>query len=444
MSTSAVFILDSKGKVIISRNYRGDIPMSIANKFAVHIQDEDESTLLPIYNEEGITFINVKHNNLYFLSVTDRNINGAVAILFLYRLIEVLRSYFGEVCEESIRDNFVIIYELFDEMMDFGYPQTTDSKILSSYILEKSNRLEGSSSGAGAGAITKTITGAVNWRPENIVYSKNEVFLDVVESVNILVSAKGQVLRSEVLGAIKMNVHLSGMPELRLGLNDKVQIDTGRSSSGRGGSGSSGGSSGGERRRNTIEMEDVHFHQCVKLNKFDVSHAITFVPPDGEFELMTYRLSTHVKPMIWIEAAIDRHAHSRIEYIIKAKSQFKSQSIANNVVIGIPVPADVHTPKFKSAVGNVKYFPEQDQMVWSIKEFPGDREFLMRAHFELTSTSTEEDEKMKKPISVKFEIPYFTVSGMHIRYLKIVEKSGYAAMPWVRYITRSGDYQIRT
>lgn len=65
MSTSAVFILDSKGKVIISRNYRGDIPMSVANKFALHIQDEDESTLLPIYNEEGITYINVKHNNLY-------------------------------------------------------------------------------------------------------------------------------------------------------------------------------------------------------------------------------------------------------------------------------------------------------------------------------------------------------------------------------------------
>ena len=83
-------------------------------------------------------------------------------------------------------------------------------------------------------------------------------------------------------------------------------------------------------------------------------------------------------------------------------------------------------------------------MIWTIKEFPGDREFLMRAHFELTSTSSEEDEKMKKPISVKFEIPYFTVSGMHIRYLKIVEKSGYAAMPWVRYITKSGDYQIRT
>ena len=39
-------------------------------------------------------------------------------------------EYFKALEEESIRDNFVIIYELLDEMMDFGYPQTTESKIL--------------------------------------------------------------------------------------------------------------------------------------------------------------------------------------------------------------------------------------------------------------------------------------------------------------------------
>jgi len=35
----------------------------------------------------------------------------------------VFTEYFKELEEESIRDNFVIIYELLDELMDFGYPQ---------------------------------------------------------------------------------------------------------------------------------------------------------------------------------------------------------------------------------------------------------------------------------------------------------------------------------
>lgn len=45
-------------------------------------------------------------------------------------VLQVFREYFKEIEEESIRDNFVVIYELLDELMDFGYPQTTDSKIL--------------------------------------------------------------------------------------------------------------------------------------------------------------------------------------------------------------------------------------------------------------------------------------------------------------------------
>lgn len=51
----------------------------------------------------------------------------------------------------------------------------------------------------------------------------------------------------------------------------------------------------------------------------------------------------------------------------------------------------------------------------------------------------EQDMDKRAPITVRFEIPYFTVSGIQVRYLKIVEKSGYQALPWVRYITQNGD-----
>lgn len=52
--------------------------------------------------------------------------------------LQVFSEYFKELEEESIRDNFVIIYELLDELMDFGYPQTTDSKILQEWVLSVS------------------------------------------------------------------------------------------------------------------------------------------------------------------------------------------------------------------------------------------------------------------------------------------------------------------
>jgi AP-1 complex subunit mu len=49
------------------------------------------------------------------------------------------------------------------------------------------------------------------------------VFLDVVESVNLLVSSTGAVVSSEVVGTLKMRTFLSGMPECKLGLNDKAR-----------------------------------------------------------------------------------------------------------------------------------------------------------------------------------------------------------------------------
>jgi AP-1 complex subunit mu len=140
-----------------------------------------------------------------------------------FNVFKVFSEYFKELEEESIRDNFVIIYELLDEFMDFGYPQTTDTKILQEYITQEGHKLEGPAK------LPPAVTNAVSWRADNIKYRKNEVFLDVVESLNVLVSATGTVLRSEIVGAIKMRCYLTGMPELRLGLNDKILFEnTGR------------------------------------------------------------------------------------------------------------------------------------------------------------------------------------------------------------------------
>eukprot|EP00914_Ancora_sagittata_P021213 GHVO01041729.1.p1 GENE.GHVO01041729.1~~GHVO01041729.1.p1 ORF type:complete len:160 (-),score=11.78 GHVO01041729.1:139-618(-) len=158
---------------------------------------------------------------------------------------------------------------------------------------------------------------------------------------------------------------------------------------------------------------------------------------------MSYRLNTHVKPLIWVESVIARHAHSRVEFMIKAKSQFKRRSTANNVEIVVTVPTDADCPKFKTTAGSCRYAPDQNAMIWTIKSFPGGKEYLMRAHFGLPSVENE-DLEGKAPIHVRFEIPYFTVSGIQVRYLKIIEKSGYQALPWVRYITQNGDYQLRT
>jgi AP-1 complex subunit mu len=151
---------NKQGKVLIWRDYRGDVRLGAAERFMDILMASEDAEAKPIFVEDGITYVSVNHSNLIrtvhllllgsrsflgssqpshctrsthphtVLAVTPKNADAAMMLLFLYKLIQVLVNYFNRLEEESIKDNFIIIYELLDEMMDFGYPQATDAKIL--------------------------------------------------------------------------------------------------------------------------------------------------------------------------------------------------------------------------------------------------------------------------------------------------------------------------
>ncbi|SCU90268.1 LAMI_0E01332g1_1 [Lachancea mirantina] len=439
---SCVYFCDLRGKCILSRRYRDDIPSSAIEKFPTLLVDaEQESAVVPpCLSHNGVYYSFIQHNDIYLVSMTrSMSINVAQSLAFLYRLVEVLTEYVKTVEEESIRDNFVIIYELLDEMMDYGIPQITETKMLKQYITQKSFKLiKSAKKSKNVVRPPSQLTQSVSWRPEGIVYKRNEAFLDVVESINMLISAQGQVLRSEILGKVKVKSRLSGMPDLKLGLNDKGIFTSGTDLA--------DGTAPPTTKKSNIELEDLKFHQCVRLSKFENEKIITFIPPDGDFELMNYRLTTPIKPLIWCDVKIQVHSRSRIEIHCRAAAQIKKKSTANNVEITIPVPEDVDSPKFRYFHGSVKYLPEKNAIVWKIKTFPGGKEYSMAAQMGLPSVTDVDTPKSKRPVQVKFQIPYFTTSGIQVRYLKVNEpKLQYQSYPWVRYITQSGDdYTIRT
>ena len=71
-----------------------------------------------------------------------------------------------------------------------------------------------------------------------------------------------------------------------------------------------------------IDMADVKFHQCVNLSKFDVEKAVSFTPPDGEFELMSYRISDGINFPFKILPNINELGRTLVQIFITIKSQF--------------------------------------------------------------------------------------------------------------------------
>ena len=54
------------------------------------------------------------------------------------------QDYCGLLSEEAVRKNFVLLYELLDEVIDYGYPQNSSSEALKEFVLNEPTVLKSS------------------------------------------------------------------------------------------------------------------------------------------------------------------------------------------------------------------------------------------------------------------------------------------------------------
>jgi len=161
-----------------------------------------------------------------------------------------------------------------------------------------------------------------------------------------------------------MRAYLSGTPECKFGLNDKLVLDK----SERGAD-------------DAVELDDCQFHQCVRLGKFDTDRSITFIPPDGEFELMKsvlsissvdlsdvplfrYRSTTNVNLPLKVQAIVVEQGKSKVDYTVAVKANFSSKLSATELVIKIPTPLNTTKVDVKVPTGKGKYVPAENVIIW--------------------------------------------------------------------------------
>ncbi|KAL4769928.1 Mu homology domain-containing protein [Aspergillus nidulans var. acristatus] len=444
---SGILIFNQKGENLIFRAFRNDCRPRLADIFRIQVISNPQ-VRSPILTLGSTTFSHVKHENIYLVAVTKSNANAALVFEFLYRLVLLGKSYFGKFDEEAVKNNFVLIYELLDEILDFGYPQNTETDTLKMYITTEGVKSAITNNPSDSARITQQATGALSWRRADVKYRKNEAFVDVIEDVNLLMSATGTVLRADVNGQIVMRAYLSGTPECKFGLNDRLLLDNdaagpGSSNPGAGGRGAGGhGSSKTRAAAGSVTLEDCQFHQCVKLGRFDSDRIISFVPPDGEFELMRYRATENVNLPFKVHPIVREIGTTKVEYSVAIKANYSSKLFATNVVIRIPTPLNTAKTTERTSQGRAKYEPEHNNIVWKIARFSGGSEYVLTAEATL-SAMTNQKAWSRPPLSLSFSLLMFTSSGLLVRYLKVFEKSNYSSVKWVRYMTRAGSYEIR-
>jgi len=236
-SIAQFFILSPRGDAIISKTFRGDdVPKDTSEVFFRKVKfwkgEQKNTDPPPVFNVDGINYLFIKKSNLFFVATTKFNVSPSFTLELLERLARVFKDYCGVLTEESIRKNFILIYELLDEMLDYGYPQSTSTEQLKMYVHNEPIAVEQK---AGAGSGGGSILPSRKTAPPSNAHipvgpgtaggaKKNEIFVDILERLTVLFNANGFVLNSTIDGCIQMKSYLSGNPGLRLALNEDLVI----------------------------------------------------------------------------------------------------------------------------------------------------------------------------------------------------------------------------
>lgn len=92
----------------------------------------------PITTLGSTSFYHIKHENIFLVAVSKTNANVALVFEFLYKVAKLGVKYFVKFDEEAVKNNFTLIYELLDEICDYGLPQNTEIESLKLYITTES------------------------------------------------------------------------------------------------------------------------------------------------------------------------------------------------------------------------------------------------------------------------------------------------------------------
>jgi len=434
-SLSLFFILSPRGDTIILKDFRGDCPPGTAEAFFRKVKFWEHGDAPPVFSVDGVHYLHIRKNGLLFVCTSRFNLSPSIFIEFLHRLAKVFKDYCGVLTEEAIRKNFILVYELLDEMVDYGYPQGTSTESLKSFIHNEPIPVETTRVTRMPAISSKTTPSVSAHKPityhrERQGKQKNEIFVDILERLNVLFSPSGTILNSTIDGCIQMKSYLSGNPELRLALNEDLVIGKG------------GGSYG------SVVLDDCNFHECVQLSEFETSRTLSFIPPDGEFVLLNYRVTGEFRAPFRIFSAVEEPAPYKMDIVLRLRADMPETFYGANVRLRVPVPrtaTSVAVDLAHNAVGQQWEWNEADKLLtWQVKKIPGNSEQSIRVKITLNTPATASTRKEVGPANLTFDIPMYNVSKLAVRYLRIAEQQKtYNPFRWVRYVTQSSSYVSR-
>lgn len=473
-------IFTARGDLIVSKVYKASVKKTIADIFRIQVINNAEirSPMLTL-GSTTFHFIRSVGDGLWLVAVSRNNADSGAIWEYLYQLEELMDMY-GLTYENILKDEFIVCHELLDITLGInGLPTDTATgsvlkkmTVKPSQLISNSKRTELAATSSANGHVpTNTITmpkflsrhgqrsvsremdykepvpSSVPWRAGDIFYKKNDLIVYVSERVSVLIDKDGKLLRAYVTGTLDLMAQLSGVPVCQIGMNDSLTVQAGDKAMWHREDHATNVNAMPNSNQPTVKLEDCKFHHCVSLEKFNDDHVISFIPPDGQFDLMKYHVRDNLNLPFRVSPRVQITSDGSVmEYRITITALFSAKLFAQDVELRIPVPPETLDCRINTSDGRCRYLPAENCMLWNFNKFNGATEQHLDAFTVPSQTSTKLGlQQWTRPsMSLGFMVDSFSSSGIVVHNIKVNENHlNYAANKWIKYLTMSGTYEIR-
>uniref|UniRef100_A0AAX7VTS2 AP-4 complex subunit mu-1 n=1 Tax=Astatotilapia calliptera TaxID=8154 RepID=A0AAX7VTS2_ASTCA len=421
---SQVFILSSKGDHLIYKDFRGGAGNDIVSIFYEKVTALTGDQPPVVMNHKDIYFVHIRQGGLYWVATTTAGSSPFTITEFLNRLAALVKDYCGSLSEKSVQMNFALIYELLDEIVDYGYIQTTSSDVLKNFIQTEAVTSRPFSlfdlSNVGLfGAETQQSKVAPSSAATRPIQSsreqggKSEIFVDVIERMTVVIGSNGLLMKADVEGEIRVKCYMPSCSEMRIGLNEEFSI----------------GKSQLRGYGAAVRVDECSFHQAVRLDEFDSHRILRLCPSQGEQTVMQYQLSDDLPSALPFRLfpTIERDNGGRLLMYMKLRCDLPPKSLSQEL---------------SSPDQSAELKPQSRAVVWKIARFAGGTQLSALFKLEVPSLSSASMLEVG-PVGLSFELPKITATGLQIRFLRLSPIQPGPSQRWVRYVTHSDSYTIR-
>uniref|UniRef100_A0A8C9S2W8 AP-3 complex subunit mu-1 n=1 Tax=Scleropages formosus TaxID=113540 RepID=A0A8C9S2W8_SCLFO len=416
----SLFLVSTAGHIFLEKHWKSVISRSVCDYlFEAQGKASAPENVPPVIATPHHYLISVYRDRIFFVAVIQTEVPPLFVIEFLHRVAETFQDYFGECSEASIKDNVVIVYELLEEMLDNGFPLATEANILKEMIKPPTilrsvvNTITGGSSNVGGTLPTGQLSN-IPWRRTGVKYTNNEAYFDVVEEIDAILDKSGTVVFAEIQGVIDACVKLSGMPDLTLSFVNPRLLD------------------------------DVSFHPCVRFKRWEAERVLSFIPPDGNFRLMSYHVNAQnlVAIPVYVKQNVsffETGSSGRLDITVGPK-QTMGKTI-EDVVITVHMPKVVLNANLTTNQGTSTYDPVTKVLVWDIGKLNQQKVPNLKGSLSLQSGAPRPDEN--PTLNIDLRIQQLAISGLKVNRLNMFGEK-YKPFKGVKYVTKAGKFQVRT